>query len=276
LTNTAILLPDFDQRKQIVANWEKHDKAAQHYDQIPLHHFWSPEGSPIAKYIKQGILKKGKEIVEVGCGIGTIAWYLLDKESIRIKCIDVALGSLKHVKQLKLPILLATNFKLPLLKEKVDIVISYGVIHHTPDPELCMKELSRILKPGGHIILVLFRKWSFYYFWFLTYSFIPRMVRKIFGKKAGDFFIYPYCLCLFYIPFWIGLAIYQKKYYPPKVEDIWSTFNDQFLSPNESYHTINEVRHWAKDNNLTISDHFNFCRPGGGALAVLLQKRWNK
>ena len=267
-----VLLPSEDVIKKTKEDWERHNKAIEHYDKIPLHHFWDAEGSPIAKYLKQGILSKEKETIEVGSGVGTIAKYLLDNASIRTKCIDIALGSLKYVKKLNLPILLSTNFNLPLKDNVADTVISYGVIHHTPNPVLCMKELSRILKPGKHLILVLFRKWSFYHFWFLLYAPIPRMLRKILGRRLGDMFIYPYYLSLFYIPFCLGLALYQKRFRPHNLKDVWSTFNDQFLSPNESFHTIKDVKQWAVDNNLTIEDHFNFCRPGGGALSVLLRK----
>jgi hypothetical protein len=135
-----------------------------------------------------------------------------------------------------------------------------------------MRELARIAKPGGHIILVLFRKWSLYHLWFLTYAPLPRLLRRLLGKKISDLVIYPYCMLLYYLPFWLGLAVYQKKIGPPRPNDIWSTFNDQFLSPNASYHTITDVNGWALENRLIVKDHFNFCRPGGGALAALLQK----
>ena len=268
-----LLLPDQDALKKTREDWARHNKAAEHYDEIPLHHFWDAEGSPIGKYIKEGILAKEKETIEVGAGVGTIARYLLHNAGLRTKCIDIAPGSLKHVKALQLPALLATNFMLPLKDNIADRVISYGVIHHTPNPALCMKELSRILKTGGYLILVLFRKWSFYHFWFLAYAPIPRMLRRILGRRLGDLFIYPYYVSLYYIPFWLGLAVYHRKLRPPKLKDVWSTFNDQFLSPNESYHTIQDVKRWAADNDLTVEDHFNFCRPGGGALSVLLRKR---
>jgi len=267
-----VILTTKHEEKQIKEDWFSHDKAAEHYNRIPLHHFWDAEGSPIAKYMNQGILTEKKETVEVGSGTGTIAKHMLDKGSIKTKCIDIALRSVKHVKKLNLPVILATNFNLPLKNNVFDNVISYGVIHHTPNPALCMKELSRILKSGGHLILVLFRKWSFYHLWFLVYAPIPRILRKILGRKLGDLFIYPYYLILFYIPFWLGLIFYQKRIGPPRLKDVWSTFNDQFLSPHESYHTIKDVKQWANDNNLTIEDHFNFCRPGGGALGVLLRK----
>src|SRR5205823_3919782 len=38
---------------------------------------------------------------------------------------------------------------LPFLDESFDYVLTYGVLHHLPDPPQICREIGRILKPGG-------------------------------------------------------------------------------------------------------------------------------
>lgn len=61
--------------------------------------------------------------------------------------------------------------ELPFKSNVFDNVISFGVLHHTPNTEKGIKEIYRVLKPGGKAFL------SFYYknfllrqpmFWFMT------------------------------------------------------------------------------------------------------------
>ena len=43
--------------------------------------------------------------------------------------------------------------KLPVSDEFADVVISNGIINRVPDKEAAVKELFRVLKPGGNLYL---------------------------------------------------------------------------------------------------------------------------
>jgi SAM-dependent methyltransferase len=45
------------------------------------------------------------------------------------------------------------NKEIPMPDESVDIVISIQVLEHLSNPQQALKELSRVLRPGGHIFL---------------------------------------------------------------------------------------------------------------------------
>jgi SAM-dependent methyltransferase len=45
---------------------------------------------------------------------------------------------------------------LPFADNTFDIVYSYGVMHHSPDPEQCLREAWRVLKPGGEARIMLY------------------------------------------------------------------------------------------------------------------------
>ncbi len=52
-----------------------------------------------------------------------------------------------------LPDLNASFENIPIKSESFNIIISYFVLEHVKNPQCHFKELSRILKPGGHLIV---------------------------------------------------------------------------------------------------------------------------
>jgi ubiquinone/menaquinone biosynthesis C-methylase UbiE len=44
-----------------------------------------------------------------------------------------------------------------------DVAYSFGVLHHTPDTQLAVSEIHRVLKPGGTAIVMLYNRRSLYY-----------------------------------------------------------------------------------------------------------------
>tara|TARA_B100000780_G_scaffold176070_1_gene123372 strand:- start:2103 stop:2900 length:798 start_codon:yes stop_codon:yes gene_type:complete len=81
--------------------------------------------------------------IEVGAGTGVSKEYI---KSINFKTTDFADNKwLDH----KMIDALNTGFK----KESFDFVVSSNMIHHVPYPTKFFEEMSRILKPGGKLII---------------------------------------------------------------------------------------------------------------------------
>jgi SAM-dependent methyltransferase len=109
---------------------------------------------------------KGKNVLEIGCGIGSDAYMFatnganytgielsneaLDITKIRFGLYDLS-GNFYNLNAEDLTIFENDTF---------DLVYSFGVIHHTVNPELIIKEVYRILKPGGTFKLMLYAKQS--------------------------------------------------------------------------------------------------------------------
>jgi len=51
-------------------------------------------------------------------------------------------------------------FHLPLADGVFDAAYSYGVVHHTPDPERAVREIARTLKPGGPLMLYVYEDFA--------------------------------------------------------------------------------------------------------------------
>ena len=52
---------------------------------------------------------------------------------------------------------------LPYASESFDCVCSMGVLHHTPDTATAVREVHRVLKPGGRLIVMFYHRNSFHY-----------------------------------------------------------------------------------------------------------------
>ncbi len=50
--------------------------------------------------------------------------------------------------------------QLPLASNTFDGAYSYGVVHHTPDPGLAVKEIARTLKPGAPLLLYVYEDFA--------------------------------------------------------------------------------------------------------------------
>ena len=52
---------------------------------------------------------------------------------------------------------------LPFEDDTFDVVFSHGVLHHVPDIDGGQREIHRVLKPGGELIVMVYARWSLNY-----------------------------------------------------------------------------------------------------------------
>jgi SAM-dependent methyltransferase len=111
---------------------------------------------------------KGKRVLEIGCGIGT-ATTCFARNGAHVTAIDISEVSVKLCKQrLRVCGLDATiieanaetlNEVLPITNNesaRFDLVYSFGVIHHTPNPKAVIKQMYNYVKPDGEIRIMLY------------------------------------------------------------------------------------------------------------------------
>lgn len=126
---------------------------------------------------------KDKDVLEVGCGNGSHAQLLvqhagsytgIDLTSYAVKSTTQRLSYLDvtgHIRQMD-----AERMDFP--DESFDFIWSWGVIHHSADTRQIIKEMHRVLRPGGEARIMVYHRsfWSY------------RVMSGLLGIAHGDLF----------------------------------------------------------------------------------------
>ncbi|MEO6049765.1 MAG: class I SAM-dependent methyltransferase [Pyrinomonadaceae bacterium] len=137
----------------------------------------------------------GKRVLEIGLGQGADSEQIARRGGI-YSGVDLTDEAVKRTKMrftLKgLPferIEQASALDLPFEDGSFDILFSHGVMHHIPEIRAAQKEIARVVKPDGKLIVMLYAKWSLNYL--LSISILRRLgllALFTFGIKPGGIY----------------------------------------------------------------------------------------
>lgn len=218
------------------------EKMKSFYEKTPFPDYddFDDAGSLITK-ARKGLFAKllddqipfGTRIIECGCGTGQLTNFL----SIGARTVigaDLCMNSLKMANGFKETNSLdrahfyQMNLFRPAFKpQSFDLVISNGVLHHTSDPFLAFKSISKLVKPNGYILIGLYHK----------YGRLATDVRRVIFNMTRDKFKF------------LDRHANNKNVSEAKRK---SWFNDQYKNPHESKHTAVEVMKWLDATNFTF------------------------
>jgi 2-polyprenyl-3-methyl-5-hydroxy-6-metoxy-1,4-benzoquinol methylase len=119
---------------------------------------------------------KGKKVLEIGCGIGTDTINFA-RHGAQVTAVDLTEKSLEVARQRakvfgledRIRFVQANAEKLSdfVEPEPYDLVYSFGVIHHTPHPDLVMEEIRKFTGPGSTLQVMVYNRWSWKVLWIL-------------------------------------------------------------------------------------------------------------
>lgn len=120
-----------------------------------------PHIPPFAQFAKW----KGKKVLEIGCGMGTDAANFA-RAGADYTAIDLSEESVKLARQrfevfgLKGKFYVGNSEELAsIVKERdFDLIYSFGVIHHTPNPAAVICEARQLIAEDGHLKLMLYAR----------------------------------------------------------------------------------------------------------------------
>ncbi|MEP6636618.1 MAG: class I SAM-dependent methyltransferase [Acidobacteriota bacterium] len=110
----------------------------------------------------------GLKVLEIGCGLGTdgaqFAQAGADYTGVDLTEAAVDLAR-KRFELSDLPgtFRTADAENLDFADNSFDLVYSHGVLHHTPDTARAVREVHRVLRPGGRAVVMLYHRNSYNY-----------------------------------------------------------------------------------------------------------------
>jgi ubiquinone/menaquinone biosynthesis C-methylase UbiE len=102
-------------------------------------------------------VKEGSTAVDIGAGTGFVTQELLRRQ-LRVIAIDQSEEMLNVLKQKfgssgAVTCIQADAYTLPLESESVDYAMANMFLHHVENPRQAILEMTRILKPGGKLVV---------------------------------------------------------------------------------------------------------------------------
>ena len=178
-------------------------------------------------------------VADIGCGTGQLTAFLALRDTRTLTGVDLSPGSLRYARNLvanlglrNVTLLEGNLFDLPLPEQSHDVVLCHGVLHHTADPEVGLSALTRIVRPGGYLVVGLYNTFG------RTAHRALRGVARNSGA-AGE-----------RIAAWgvRRMLAGQWESTDPDKQRAWLA--DQFHHPRESTHTVDEVLRWFDEHGL--------------------------
>ena len=136
------------------------------FDSVERHRYqeyaaWMPRLMEFEKF-------RGARLLEIGCGMGT---DLLQFARGGARCIGIDLTPRSvEITRYRFRLygavgnfMISDGERLPFRTESFDVVYSNGVLHHTPDTAGAIREVHRVLRPGGTAKVMLYHRNSLNY-----------------------------------------------------------------------------------------------------------------
>jgi 2-polyprenyl-3-methyl-5-hydroxy-6-metoxy-1,4-benzoquinol methylase len=170
-------------------------------------------------------------VLEMGCGTGQLSLYLASARRLVVGA-DLARPSLELARAAAFRYglhdveFVETDLWSPGLRRGAfDVVISSGVLHHTPDPRGALRRLAELVRPGGILAVGLYN----------AYARVPLRLRRAVARMTGYRFV-PWD------------PVLGERRLEPERARAW--LKDQYQHVEEHRHTLHEVQGWFLESGV--------------------------
>lgn len=140
-----------DDMKSFAKEIAVQDRVAVEYEEVRYqdvyakryHNWWTEQ--MLAKVSTEG------RILDNGCGVGNLFEKIPGK---RIVGLDLSREMLRYAATRSDRLVLGNSQELPFKDDSFDLVFCRSLLHHLPQPELAVREMHRVLKAKGEIVVV--------------------------------------------------------------------------------------------------------------------------
>jgi SAM-dependent methyltransferase len=211
---------------------------------------------------------QGVRALDAGCGVGRLT-YAMRQLGATVTAFDyndraVAITHDFFKDDSAVRVMQADILRLPFAPESFDVVISFGVLHYTEDPERAFDALARLVAPGGTLFLMMFEYYNPMKLWIThqvrrwTVPMDPVRLHRLADRAAA-------------------LCRYRVIRYPlkPFIDISWIPEGnyDAFAKFVSHHRTAEQIQRWFIDHGfreVTV----NASRELKNPLLALMQGRW--
>lgn len=158
----------------------RHDDTVRKCKQYRDRHYPPPQ-RPGVIYRDAALAVAGDNLCIADIGCGRNAKWLKGVSEHFGRCIGLDLEVENTRLDDKVELIRVDVSHIPLPDESVDVVVSQDVFEHIEDPLAVLRECRRILKPGGHVIILTPNMW---YPPLAAARLLPHRVRQILNRVA--------------------------------------------------------------------------------------------
>ena len=182
-------------KERVRAFWQEHPcgtkftaaqpGSRQFYESVEAHRYEKEWHIPAAAGFANA---KDLDVLEIGCGLGTDGAQFA-KAGANYTGIDLTQAAVDLARRRFEVFNLPGNFRvadaeqLDFPDNSFDVVYSHGVLHHTPDTAAAVREVHRVLRPGGRALIMLYHRNSYNYR--VNISVLRRAGIQLLRWKAG-------------------------------------------------------------------------------------------
>jgi len=100
-------------------------------------------------------LQRGHCLLDIGCGVGNLLAWLGRQDDYRLHGLDIAFNSIRQAATAghTLKLTVGDSEALPYGNQAFDRVVCNGAAHHFLDPLVAFREILRVLRPGGELVM---------------------------------------------------------------------------------------------------------------------------
>lgn len=132
---------------------EFYDTIAADFDQIMNQYDLRRRLEVVFDQLLGGVDLKGCKMLDAGCGTGFFTATALARGA-EVTSLDIGVNLLREARKKGAPFVVAGDVaNMGFADASFDLIVSSECIEHTPSPRASIKEMARVLRPGGMIVL---------------------------------------------------------------------------------------------------------------------------